>query len=67
MYLGRTDRNQEFLPDPDTDIAEKHFRIHLPQPAKTGLRNNDKNLTCINLYIFILPQVNSEKKDQERW
>lgn len=48
--------------------VDKHLGIHLTEQAKSGLKNNDKHLPCINLDIFILQQVNSRgKKDQEGW
>lgn len=48
-------------------MVEEHLGIQLSEPAKSGLKNNDKNLTCINLYVFILQQVNSgEKKKIKR-
>lgn len=48
--------------------VDKHLGIHVTEPAKSGLKNNDKHLSCIHLDIFILQQVNSRgRKDQEGW
>lgn len=63
-----TDRNQGFSAWNWDWVLDKHLGIHLTEQAKSGLKNNNKNLSCINLDIFILQQVNSRgKKDQEEW
>lgn len=41
--------------------VSEHLRTHLPEPAKRGLQN-DKDFTCINLYILSSSRLTAKKK-----
>lgn len=64
LGIEYTERNQGF--SAWNWVVDRHLGIHLTEQAKSGLKNNDKHLSCINLDIFILQQVNSRGKKRSR-